>query len=101
MMGALGKKIYGTRQWSAIRRAVFNRDGWRCTSCRKPGRLECHHVTPLEREPNQDPFDINGLATLCRACHIEETARQNRRKPTAAETLWQNFINELLEGNPL
>ena len=39
------------RRWAAVRRTLFERDGWRCVMCGKAGRLECDHVTPLEREP--------------------------------------------------
>ena len=49
------------RRWGAIRRTVFERDGWRCVMCGRAGRLECDHITPLEREPGQDHFDPNGL----------------------------------------
>ena len=47
------------RRWDAVRRAVFERDGWRCRKCGKAGRLECDHVTPSQRDPGQDPYDPN------------------------------------------
>ena len=84
-----------TGRWAAVRCYVFKRDGYRCTSCSRAGRLECDHVTPLEREPGQDPFDVHGLQTLCRACHIEKTARENRRPLTPAETAWRELVAEL------
>ena len=86
------------RRWAAARRAVFERDGYRCVMCGKAGRLECDHITPLEREPGQDPFDPNGLQTLCRSCHIEKTARENRPAPTAEELAWKVVIEELARG---
>ena len=70
------------RRWKAVRRAVFARDGWRCClMCGRPGALECDHVTPLQREPSQDPWDINGLQTLCRAMPFRQDAP---RKPDPA-----------------
>ena len=54
------------RRWGVVRRRVFVRDGWRCVTCGRAGKLECDHITPLEREPGQDPFDPHGLQTLCR-----------------------------------
>ena len=84
------------RRWAAIRRAVLEHDGWRCVECGKAGRLECDHITPLQREPGQDPFDPNGLQTLCRACYIEKTRRENRREPTPAETAWCELVAEML-----
>ena len=83
------------RRWAAVRRAVIERDAHRCTSCGRGGRLEVDHVTPLQREPGQDPFDINGLQTLCRACHIEKTRRENRRPLTPAELAWRALVAEM------
>ena len=82
-------------RWDAVRRAVFERDNYRCTECGKAGRLECDHVTPLQREPGQDPFDPNGLQTLCRACHIEKTRAENRRELTPDERAWRVLVAEL------
>ena len=85
------------RCWYVTRRAVFERDGWRCVQCGRAGPLECDHVTPLEREPGQDPFDPDGCQTLCRACHIEKTAAENRRAPTPAESAWRALVAEMLD----
>lgn len=85
-----------TRRWAATRRVVFERDGWRCAMCGRAGRLECDHIRPLEREPGQDPYDMNGLQTLCRGCHIAKTAAENRREPTPAEAAWRGLVAELL-----
>lgn len=82
--------------WQHARRAVFERDGWRCVMCGRAGRLECDHVTPLEREPGQNPYDVNGLQTLCRGCHIRKTARANRRPLTPAEAAWRELVAEML-----
>ena len=83
------------RRWDAVRRAVFERDGWRCVMCARPGRLECDHITPLEREPGQDPYDMNGLQSLCRSCHLEKTAGENRRELTPDELAWRELVAEL------
>ena len=82
-------------RWTLVRRQVFERDGYRCTLCGKAGRLECDHITRLEREPEQDPYDPNGLQTLCRACHVEKTARENRRALTPAEVAWRSLVQEM------
>ena len=83
------------KRWQAVRRTVFERDGYRCVMCGKAGRLECDHITPLQREPGQDPYDINVLQTLCRACHIEKTRRENRRPLTADEAAWRALVASL------
>ncbi len=89
-------KSHNKRLWARTRLAVFNRDGYRCTSCGKAGRLECDHVTPLEREPGQDPYDLNGLQTLCRSCHIAKSKGEARRTPTHEELVWRAMIEEMM-----
>ena len=86
------------RRWARARREVFRRDGWRCVICGRAGRLECDHKVPLEVDPGQDPYDPNGLQTLCRSCHIRKTSHENRREPTAAERAWRALVQEALTG---
>ncbi len=85
-------------RWAKVRRAVFDRDGWRCVRCGKAGGLECDHVTPLEREPGQNPYDPDGLQTLCRECHIAKTAAENRCERTPEEQAWDEMITELIDS---
>ena len=87
--------VTNTSRWRLARRRVFERDGWRCVKCGKGGRLECDHITPMQREPGQDPYDINGLQALCRTCHIGKTAYENRRPLTADELAWRKLVAEL------
>ena len=61
----------------------------------RAGRLECDHIQPLEREPGQDVFDPNGLQTLCRSCHIQKTASENRRPLTPEELAWRALVDDL------
>ena len=84
------------RRWAIVRRAVFERDGYRCVMCGRAGKLECDHVSPLQREPGQDPYDPHGLQSLCRTCHIEKTRLENRRLLTEAEIAWRTQVNEML-----
>ena len=94
-MSRLHASLNHTR-WQAVRRVVFRRDGWRCVLCGRAGRLECDHISPLEREPGQDPYDPNGLQTLCRPCHIAKTAQENCREPTPPERAWRELVDELI-----
>ena len=82
-------------RWRAVRRAVFDRDGWRCVMCGKAGRLECDHILPLQL--GGDPWDMENLQTLCRSCHIRKTAGENRRELTLAEEAWQMLADELMD----
>ena len=86
------------RRWAATRRQVFDRDEFRCVQCGKAGRLECDHITPLDKEPGQDPYAVAGCQTLCRSCHVAKTAAENKRPMTPEEAEWQRFISELLEA---
>ena len=81
------------RRWAAVRHEVFKRDSYRCTSCGKSGRLECDHVTPLQREPGQDPYDPNGLQTLCKSCHIAKTREENFN-PDRLQ--WADYVNDII-----
>ncbi len=85
------------RLWARTRVQAFERDSYRCTSCLKAGALECDHVTPLEREPGQDPYDLDGLQTLCRGCHIEKSRREARRTPTHEELVWRAMVEEMMD----
>lgn len=82
-----------SRRWELVRRAVFERDGWRCVLCGGAGRLEADHVVPLAR--GGAPFDMANLQTLCRTCNIAKDRAENSREPTAAELAWRDLVDEL------
>ena len=82
-----------SRRWERVRRAVFDRDGYRCTACGAAGALECDHVRPLAL--GSDPYDQNNLQTLCRSCHIKKTSKENSREITPAERAWNELVAEL------
>ena len=84
------------KRWAASRRRVFERDRWRCQSCGRAGKLEADHIVRLEDEPGRDPYDETNIQALCRSCHIEKTAKENRRPLTAEEAEWRAFVEELL-----
>ena len=62
------RRLYSTQRWKRLRRHVLDRDGWRCTTCGKPGRLEVHHVRATSRGGAM--WDPANLRTLCRGCHF-------------------------------
>ncbi len=75
-------------RWAATRKAAFDRDGWRCTACGGAGRLEAHHEPPLE--DGGDPYQLEGIRTLCRTCHIDR-----HRDETPEQREWRIFMDEL------
>ena len=81
------------KRWARVRLEVFRRDGYRCRQCGRPGRLECDHVTPIDR--GGDPWNLDNLQTLCggrNGCHAKKTAGENRRQLTADETAWRRLV---------
>lgn len=69
------------RQWGKARRAAIKRDGRRCTRCGLKGSLEVDHILPLDGQG--DPYNLDNLRTLCRACHREITAKARRAEADA------------------
>ena len=96
-MGRMSRKHPGSRYhaaiasstWAAARRAVLDRDGWRCSACGKAGRLEVHHVQPLHK--GGAPLDLDGLAVLCRACHLDH----HRRAVGPAVAHWRALVDAM------
>ena len=84
------------RRWARVRRAAFARDGYRCTACGRAGRLEAHHEPPLRA--GADPYDLDGIRTLCRGCHIERH-RPDDMTPGRAE--WIEMVEEITSEPPL
>ena len=80
-----------TRRWQHVRRAAFNRDAYRCQDCGRPGRLEAHHEPPLADGAN--PYDLKGIQTLCRGCHIE---RHRPAADRAGRAKWRALVAEML-----
>ena len=79
----------GMRHWQGLRRATFERDGYRCVRCGKAGALECHHRIHMDDGGSND---LDNLETLCRDCHI----RHHRREVISPERkAWAAFLDEL------
>ena len=78
MAGRAGRRIYKTKRWQAVRRAVFERDGWKCVLCGRMGALECDHRQPIVRAG--DWFAMSNLQTLCRGCHIRKSAGEHKTR---------------------
>ena len=85
------------RRWGHVRVQAFKRDGYRCVDCGRPGALECDHVVPLWRDPDQDPYALDGLATRCRGCHIAKTRAENTR-PDPERDAWRELVADI--ANP-
>lgn len=63
-----------TRDWQALRRLVFERDGYVCTYCGSDGNgasLHCDHVIPVSRGGSHHP---DNLTTACQSCNSSKRA---------------------------
>ena len=87
---SLNHEKLSARRWARVRREVFWRDGYRCTTCGKPGRLEAHHTDRLR--DGGDPYDMATITTTCRSCH---TALHRTDDMTPGRWWWIRYIEEL------
>ena len=94
MAGSRVHAALNRRRWARVRRAAFERDGWRCVDCGRAGHLEAHHVTALHK--GGDPFDLANIESRCRECHIAA----HRRKLSPGEVAWKVLVDELLGSKP-
>ena len=94
-MAGTGSRLHlaiNPRRWAAVRRAVFQRDGYRCRACGRAGRLECDHVRPLRR--GGALYALANLQSLCRDCHIAKSAREST-KPDPERERWRALLRTL------
>lgn len=85
------------RKWEAARLVVLDRDGWRCRSCGKAGKLCVDHIEPLER--GGDPFDPMNLQALCGECHRLKS-RGEQERPDPARDRWRAVVQARLIPSP-
>ena len=71
--------------WKNARRAALRRAGFRCEGCGRPGRLEVHHVKPLE--DGGAPFEHRNLRVLCFPCH-RDAHQADRAVEVAGRSEW-------------
>ena len=50
------------------RKAVFERDGFKCQDCGNTGYLHAHHIIPFSKDYSK-AFDIDNGKTVCVSCH--------------------------------
>ena len=65
---------YRSASWRALRRQIFERDGWRCMTCGKVCEetdLQVHHLYYLkDKMPWEYPPEA--LTSMCKGCHAKE-----------------------------
>lgn len=68
------------RGWMNLRESVLLRDQYQCRQCGcvvLPKDAECDHIVPLA-DGGKD--EAENLQTLCKTCHTEKSAAENRRR---------------------
>ena len=86
-----------SKRYAALRRHVFDRDGWRCRECGRPGALELHHIRPVAA--GGETWAETNCMSLCRQCHITMTARCNKGHKSPTEIRWQALVDSLYNAD--
>ena len=95
-LGWHGRNRISAKKWAPIRRAVLERDGYRCVQCGKAGRLEVDHIVPLHL--GGAPYDMRNLQTLCRTpCHFAKSRRERMGDKAIHpdHAAWKDILAEL------
>ena len=73
-----------------MRRVTLEARGYRCERCKGPGKLEVHHIIPLEYGGDETP---DNLEVLCRDCHIDEHAGPLTRARVQLRKLARSLVS--------
>ena len=84
---------FDTRRWARVRLAALRRAGYRSELSGRPGRLEVHHVVPLDK--GSDPYSLDNLQVLTRAEHIALHERDHVHPGQAA---WLDYLVSAQSG---
>ena len=85
------KERIDRKRWARLRLEVLDRDKWRCVACGRRSRLEIDHRTSMNR--GGDPYALENLQTLCRQCHFDKTALENKEDAEGEERKeWRDFV---------
>ena len=89
---AARRPALNTPRWRRLRLFILARDGYRCRSCQRPGRLECDHVRPVHKGGAE--WDAGNLQALCRGCHIAKTRAERTPAPDPEREAWRRLITD-------
>jgi len=76
-------------EWTALRRAVYRRAGFRCEACARQDRLHCHEV--WQYNPQTGYQWLRGFRALCPLCH-DATHVTFVRDPGRRARLLEHFM---------
>ena len=73
---------------------AIERDGYRCRALRQGGgqvRGRPHHPT-CRIQAGGAPYDLDGLQTLCRPCHLDKTTLDRGGVPHVPDAGWEHGL---------
>ena len=78
----MNDKLYKSKRWEMLRQSILRRDGYKCQSCKRYGKLVqasmVHHIFPVEDYPEYS-FATWNLTSLCDACHNKMHDKNNNK----------------------
>lgn len=90
-------KQLNSARWRHTRINVICRDLSTCQICKRVIPYpEVDHITPLHRDSDQDPYDMENLQTLCKPCHAEKTRKElGHAPPVEGRGDWLDYVKSL------
>lgn len=74
-------KIRKSEKYLEWKRAIYKRDGHKCSYCgRKDMVIHAHHIVPIYEDESKI-FDVNNGITLCRECHEKTYGKEKEFIP--------------------
>ena len=90
-------KLPSTKQWKVLSEYVYERDMYKCVSCKDDkGSYHVHHKLPLSLGGTNE---YDNLELLCERCHGERHTEINARLKERREKVGANY--EILTNNAL
>ena len=80
-----------SRRWKLARLAALERDGWRCVSCGRAGRLQVDHIQMLSE--GGEPYELGNLQALCIPCHFDKSWTE--RGVTLEQRRWRSYQRQI------
>jgi len=64
-------------KWQRVRKAAFERDGYKCQICGSQKNLCGHHVQERAKHPEL-AYEVTNIITLCKSCHAKQHPQNSR-----------------------
>ncbi len=64
-------------KWLRVKKAAFERDGYKCQMCGSQKDLCGHHVQERAKHPEL-AYEVNNIVTLCKSCHAKQHPQNSK-----------------------